>query len=66
MMVEFLQKAKKDLKSETKNAKIHVAIDALFDLSEDSLTQIHQDVTPDFCHDVLMVSNMIKEMIHHV
>lgn len=64
-MNQFLKTVKKDLKKE-QNEKAQAAIEALFDLSEENLFKAHDDVTPSFCKDVVMITMIVREMMYHL
>lgn len=64
-MLEFLLKARRDLKNESIE-KRHEAIDKLFELAEENLCEAHEYFDPSFCQDTLLMSSLIKELVQHV
>ena len=64
-MKEFLLKARSDLKSDL-ILEGHLAAESLFDLAEKTLLEAHDDLSPSFCNDVIMMSAVVKEIVQHV
>lgn len=63
-MKKFLKSAKRNLLNE--RPKAEAAIEALFDVAEINLLKEHDDITPTFCHDVVLVVMVVREMILHL